>query len=249
MPKVTPFVPLDADYFDNPRIIAAGEKAELLYVRGLAKAKLLLSDGVLLDAHVERLGLSGVRQRAKALVDAGLWERSDGGFYIVGWLERNAPAESVLAGMGAKREAGILGNHTRWHGDRSDPTCPHCAIAPAIAGATTVRLPKTETEKETEKTPLPPTSGGTDASQPRRQGRRSDGTSPRQIADALREQQERGALLEAGTTWARQQAREDILRHVVVAQARMRFRLCEREVVDAFDAEILRINHNERSAG
>jgi hypothetical protein len=182
MPRSTPFVPLDADYFDNPKVIAVGEKGEILYVRGLAKAKMLLTDGVLLDAHLDRLGLSGVQARAKKLVGAGLWERTEGGYRIVGWLERNLPADAVVADMEAKRDAGILGNHTRWHKERVDPKCPHCAIAPAMCDATTVRVPKTETETENLKNPLTPTSGGTDSSTAQKRSPRAAGTSPRQIA-------------------------------------------------------------------
>ena len=122
----------------------------------MGKAKLLLSDGELKKAHVVRMGLSGTDTRIKSLLRVGLWEETPGGYQIVGWLDRNMLASEVVADMETKRDAGILGNHVRWHAEKTDRKCPHCrkAIAGAIASAnghaTTVRIPKTEIETEIE---------------------------------------------------------------------------------------------------
>jgi hypothetical protein len=120
------FVPLDVNYPDNPRIIASGEKAEVLYVRGLCLAKRTMKDGFI-DAHqLSRMGLTGVDARAESLCHHGLWKKVKGGFKIVGWSGRNPSAKEITAKADAKREAGILGNHKRWHTDKIDPNCDHC---------------------------------------------------------------------------------------------------------------------------
>jgi hypothetical protein len=120
------FVPLDVNYPDNPRIIASGEKAEVLYVRGLCLAKRTMKDGFIDARQLSRVGLTGVEKRAETLCDHGLWKKVKGGFKIVGWSGRNPSAKEIATKVEAKREAGILGNHTRWHKEKSDRNCPHC---------------------------------------------------------------------------------------------------------------------------
>ena len=68
------FAPLSAHYYDDDAVIAAGEKAEVLYLRSLA---------------------SGVTARAQRLVEAGLWERVDGGYRITAWLKHNASKAEI----------------------------------------------------------------------------------------------------------------------------------------------------------
>jgi hypothetical protein len=82
-------VALDVDYADDEAIILAGEKAELLYVRALCTAKKSLSDGFVADAQIARYGLTGWQQRARRLVDVGLWRRDPtrAGYWILGWTD------------------------------------------------------------------------------------------------------------------------------------------------------------------
>ena len=66
------YVPLDVAFFDDEKIIHAGEKAAWLYLALLAKAKQLDTDGVLTKGQITRLGIPGTPARLKALLEAEL---------------------------------------------------------------------------------------------------------------------------------------------------------------------------------
>lgn len=91
------YVELSVDYADDPKIIEAGEKAEVLYLRALCLAKRTLSDGHVADVQLPRFGLSGVKARARRLVEVGLWVEVEGGYQIAAYLKRNRPRAQVLA--------------------------------------------------------------------------------------------------------------------------------------------------------
>jgi hypothetical protein len=83
-----------------------GEKAELLYVRGLAFCAETLKDGLITDRQVVNVigfGMRDARARADRLVAAGLWERDEeqGGYIVTSWLTWNLPADSIRARMDA----------------------------------------------------------------------------------------------------------------------------------------------------
>jgi hypothetical protein len=170
----TLWVALDVEYQMDPKIIRAGASAELLYVRSLALSKRLMTDGQINAAHLSVLahGLSGKpANHAATLVTEGLWACSPEGWVIVAWSKRNISRVEIEAKQDAKREAGIKGNHERWHQDRPSETCPYClasatrngshngshngrrriarTIAPGIASDPSET--ETETETETEK--------------------------------------------------------------------------------------------------
>lgn len=108
------YVPLDADYFQDEKIVEAGEAAEVLYVRCLGMAKSQLRDGHLSRVVVTKyIGLDGVEERAKALVDAKLWEETDEGWLIVAWLRHNRSAADVEADREANRLGGIKSGRVR----------------------------------------------------------------------------------------------------------------------------------------
>lgn len=99
-------VQLDVDYYENDRMIEAGEKAELLYVRIIAFCKKNWeTDGHITDGQLTRFagaGLAGIPARAKRLVDVGLLERAEvdllgggRGYRVVGWLQRNPAADEI----------------------------------------------------------------------------------------------------------------------------------------------------------
>lgn len=99
-------VQLDVDYYDDPKIIDAGEKAELLYVRSLAFCKKnWRANGYMSDGQVARAvapGLPGLQARIKSLVATGLWERVDDdlfghgkGYVVSAWLKRNPSADEI----------------------------------------------------------------------------------------------------------------------------------------------------------
>ena len=152
------YVKLDASYDDDPKILLAGEKAEVLYLRGLCLAKRILSDGFIADVHLPRFGLSGVQSRAKKLVEVGLWERAEGGYLIRAWLKHNSSRDEVEA----IKEGGARGNHVRWHVRERKPSadCPMC-IADGLAPPSPPdsppdspgRVPEAEAEAEAENKP------------------------------------------------------------------------------------------------
>lgn len=132
------YVPLDVELASDDKMIAAGPMAELLYIRALAFAKRTMSDG-----HIRRNQLPLVAARiprhrlhVQRLVELGAWKVTDDGWYIVAWRKWNRAMAELAA---AKSEAGVAGNHRRWHagkGGRPSPDCPLCianGIAPAIA--------------------------------------------------------------------------------------------------------------------
>lgn len=93
------YAPLSAMYADDDAIIAAGEKAELLFVRSLAFcAGMPEQDGYITERQLERrvgAGMPDVSERAETLVREGLWERVDGGFIVRAWLKWNRSSEDL----------------------------------------------------------------------------------------------------------------------------------------------------------
>lgn len=98
------YAPLSANYYDDDAIIQAGEKAEVLFCRGLAFCARNLSDGVITDAQLTRIGagLTGLPARAKRLVQVGLWERLDsdlfgdtGGYKVIRWEKWNLTRKQI----------------------------------------------------------------------------------------------------------------------------------------------------------
>lgn len=101
-------VQLDADYYEDWKIIEAGEKAEVLYTRSLAFCKKnWRTDGFIAESQVARTfgaGLPGIPARVKRLVEVGLWERVEDdlfgngkGYRVVAWLKRNPSAAEIEA--------------------------------------------------------------------------------------------------------------------------------------------------------
>jgi len=94
--RLGPYAPLSATYASDDALIAAGEKAELLFVRGLAFCSSADSDGYITDAQLIRVVGAGMRdamRRAEALVSHGVWDRVEGGYLIRGWLKWNKSSE------------------------------------------------------------------------------------------------------------------------------------------------------------
>jgi hypothetical protein len=96
------YAPLSAHYYKDDAIADAGEKAELLYVRGLAFSADVLKDGFISDTQVSRfvgVGMRDVAARARRLVDVGLWERDDerGGYAVVAWDKWNQSSAEIRA--------------------------------------------------------------------------------------------------------------------------------------------------------
>lgn len=94
-----PYVPLDVNYARDRAIAAAGEEAELLYLRALAYCKGTFSEGFVPDHEVDEIAkrLKRVPQRIAALVREELWSPTDGGWLIRNWNRWNESSEEVQA--------------------------------------------------------------------------------------------------------------------------------------------------------
>lgn len=84
----------------------------------------LLDDGVVDEAFVEEKIPQDRERRAviDALVDAGLWDRVDGGWLIHDWLEYNPSRAEVEARRRERSESGKRGADKRWHGNSHSTT-------------------------------------------------------------------------------------------------------------------------------
>lgn len=82
-----PWVRLDDDLPDHPKIIAAGPMASWLHVCALAYCNRYLTDGFVPEGQVPKLSsLNQPRRLAAALVRVGLWEEAVGGFRVHDFL-------------------------------------------------------------------------------------------------------------------------------------------------------------------
>ena len=115
------YAPLSSRYYMDDAVAIAGERAELLYVRGLAFCADVLKDGYITDVQLERFvgaGLTSVRARAKRLCEVGLWERVEddllgngAGYRVVSWLKHNRSAEEIRAKQRADAERKAAGKN------------------------------------------------------------------------------------------------------------------------------------------
>lgn len=88
--RVGAYAKLLANYASDDALMAAGEAAELLFVRGLAFCATSDADGYITDAQVERYvgaGMKDAMKRALRLCEVGVWQRVTGGFVVRSWLK------------------------------------------------------------------------------------------------------------------------------------------------------------------
>lgn len=129
------FVRLDVNFQDDDRLVEVSAEAELVFVRSLALAKRLASDGAIRVGHLRRLcdKLPGAPdQYAHELIGAGLWitegragtpgER----FVIPSWLKWNLSADEIDETRSGKSAGGRLGNHRRWGHKGPVDECETC---------------------------------------------------------------------------------------------------------------------------
>lgn len=101
------YAKLSASYYRDDAILEAGERAELLYVRGLAYCSEAMSDGFISDRQliaIVGVGMRDAVKRASLLVSVGVWTRVDGGYVVTSWLRWNKSAEEIGAALRRDRE-------------------------------------------------------------------------------------------------------------------------------------------------
>lgn len=157
------FVPLDVEYDTDDKIIEAGPLAELLYVRGLAFCKRKLNDGKIKRSQLSVIAarIPNANKHAATLVEVGLWRATQTGWSVVAWSKRNRSRADVEAQRELASEAGIRGNHDRWHvgpEGKPSPKCPLCRkerIGLPDRVRSGAASPESESESESETEPKP----------------------------------------------------------------------------------------------
>jgi hypothetical protein len=98
------FLPVDVNFMDDPLIDAVGEQAAWLYLAMCLRSKSLLSDGVLTERQVEKLGIAQWRKRLEALLSTAdpanpskalVVRLDDGRLWIMQWQLHNESAVQV----------------------------------------------------------------------------------------------------------------------------------------------------------
>ena len=116
------FVPLDARFFDDDRIIRAGEKAAYLYLAILCEVKADGSDGMITRRKISRLNIEGWARRVERLVEAGLIVEIDTDdldeitYLIPKWSRWNLLSYQVEARRKSAQEAAKI----RWSRKKPD---------------------------------------------------------------------------------------------------------------------------------
>ena len=124
------FVPADVNLANDPAIMAAGYRAELLFRRANEYAKRLNRDGVIYPVELPVIahGIPGKPQQlAGVLIDAGLWVDTDEGIIIRSFLKWNMSQAEQEESRARNRAGAIKTNHRRGrHDETPDAECPLC---------------------------------------------------------------------------------------------------------------------------
>lgn len=109
---------LTEDFPQHPKIVAAGEWAELIHIHALIYCNRFLTDGFVPTEVVPTLTRirSHVEPSVKALIKLGIWMPVEGGFVIHDFLEYQPSKAKVLAERKRKASAGQAGGLARARG-------------------------------------------------------------------------------------------------------------------------------------
>jgi hypothetical protein len=94
--RVGAYAKLVANYYLDDAVIAAGEAAELLFVRTNAFSSTSDSDGYHTEAQLLRGpagGMKDAKKRIARLVEVGLWQEVDGGYQVRSWVKIHPSSE------------------------------------------------------------------------------------------------------------------------------------------------------------
>lgn len=99
-----PYAQLDDRFHSHPKVRELSLAARGLFATGLSYAACFLTDGDLPIAFVrEHLRGRGARKAAEELVGAGLWEQTQWGYRMPGYLDYNRSREQVEADRESRR--------------------------------------------------------------------------------------------------------------------------------------------------
>lgn len=102
---IMPWIKIDDQFADHPKIAEVGPLAGFLYVAGLCYCGRYLTDGFIPRGQVRKLiDVDDVTPLLTALVMAELWDECDGGYLVHDYLEYNPSGEQVKAERKAAAE-------------------------------------------------------------------------------------------------------------------------------------------------
>jgi len=101
-----PWSKIDDRFYDHPKTVAAGTAGAGLFVLALSYCANRLTDGFVSAMMIRRLvaDVDDPLALADRLVDAGIFERVEGGYQIHDYLDYNPPAAKVIADRAAAKE-------------------------------------------------------------------------------------------------------------------------------------------------
>jgi hypothetical protein len=119
---------LDDGIYDHPKMLRAGEDATNLYVRSVVWCNKHLTDGAIPKEALRVLtSKPGVGKLAERLVESGLWEPTETGWFVHDFSDHNptrAQVEARRAEVSAKRaEAGKRGGLRSGEVRRNEASC------------------------------------------------------------------------------------------------------------------------------
>lgn len=85
------WLPLDVNFFEDDRIMEAGEKATYLYLAMCLASKRLGTDGLLTPRQIAKLAIPGTRTRLQKLISLELVHNFDRLYGVAGWGKHNDP--------------------------------------------------------------------------------------------------------------------------------------------------------------
>lgn len=123
------YIPLDARFFDDDKILRAGERAAWLFLSILSAIKLDGADGTISQRKIVRLGIQGWQARLQKLEQVGLImemssvEVDEITYLVPSWSRWNLLSYEVEA----RREAGREAAMKRWRNDANGNGSPNGA--------------------------------------------------------------------------------------------------------------------------
>lgn len=149
------FIAVSTSFYQDPKMLEAGDGAMLLYLKGLAYSKEHLLDGYVPVTSLQLFGgkFRETRANADRLVSAGLWEETEGGWRVPydRWCAWQTTKEQVEDLRAKRAAAGRAGMARRW----GTPPAATEGVTTPVASVTTVSYPEyREHSTETLKLPL-----------------------------------------------------------------------------------------------
>jgi len=143
-----PRINIDLDFLTHPKVVSIDPLSELLFIRSLIYSAIHLTDGALPCSVLSLLAHNfhaiidcsrfiteknngniddarSIEGLAEQLVDVGMWEKTEDGWMIHGYLEYQMSRKEVELYKKNKKLAGKAGAKSRWNKPDSKPDSKH----------------------------------------------------------------------------------------------------------------------------